>query len=117
MFWKFWLPVLLMGFFYLLGRKRSAGRPTATLPEAPPDPRTRRVAIFLAVFVACLIAWFVYRDWHEAHQEVEVRVTHVQTGEKTVYRALKRDLHGRAFLTVDGRRITLADVERMEVAE
>ena len=46
-----------------------------------------------------------------------MRVINANTGEGVTYQARREDVAGRSFRTLDGRRITLADVERMELDE
>jgi hypothetical protein len=129
MFWKFWLPMLLLGGMYILG-KRHARRGTPSEPfSLTPERRAmlyfrpihqnalRTTSVTLAMIVVTVIGWFVYRDWSEAHQVVEVRVVHVQTMKSSVYQAQRNKIQGRSFVTLDGRRIALADVERMEIEE
>lgn len=128
MFWKYLFPFFLLGGMYWLG-KRSAQR---NVTPPPPNlaqrhtimnfqPRSRKAfhatASTLVLVVTGILAWFVYNDWRAANQVVEVRVIHVQNGHVTAYQALKNKVQGRSFLSLDGRRITLADVERLEVTE
>lgn len=126
MFWKFFISVMVLGGVYLLGKlhARRGFMPHLARPTQPfslldfgdkEQTAFRATALGLVLLVITLFGWFIYRDWQEAHQVVEVRVIHLQSGQITAYQALKGDLHGRSFLTLDGRRITLADVERLEV--
>jgi hypothetical protein len=60
-------------------------------------------------------AVFLYTEWREAYQVVDVRVINSHTGAAQTYRAHLKDVQGRSFETLDGRIVTLADVERMEL--
>jgi hypothetical protein len=62
--------------------------------------------------VAGSLFW-LYLDWQESRELVAVKVINANTGEVTSYRARRADVEGRHFTTLDGRRVTLADVERM----
>ncbi|MBF0271094.1 MAG: hypothetical protein HQL98_03310 [Magnetococcales bacterium] len=129
MFWKFWLPALMMFGVYFLGR-RQARRTMEMDPLSPSPERSavlrfrevhqrsfRTTALTLVTIVLIWMAWYIYQDWNTAHQVVEVRVIHVQTMQTTVYQAQRNKIQGRTFHTLDGRRITLADVERMEITD
>jgi hypothetical protein len=59
--------------------------------------------------------FFIYLEWQDSYQVVGVRVIDSRTGNTVSYRARRGDIDGRTFLTLDGREITLADVERMEL--
>lgn len=59
-------------------------------------------------------AGLYYLGWRDARQPVTV-VLHGGDGEPVIYEVRKRDLGDRAFTTLDGTRVTVADSERMEV--
>jgi hypothetical protein len=44
---------------------------------------------------------------------VSIQVINATTGQVTTYRARRDEIEGRQFETLDGRRVTLAAVERM----
>ncbi|MBF0163034.1 MAG: hypothetical protein HQM01_00800 [Magnetococcales bacterium] len=129
MFWKFWFPALMFIGVYLMGkihaRRNLPTEPFNITPQHEAVRRFQRVSrdslrttSLTLLFIAVVwIGWFIYHDWQEAHQVVDVRVVHVQTMHTTVYQAQRNKIQGRSFDTLDGRRITLADVERMEISE
>ncbi|MDH3690537.1 MAG: antitermination protein NusG [Gammaproteobacteria bacterium] len=55
-----------------------------------------------------------YLDWAEDHRVVSIRVINTQTGETVIYQAYQSKIQGRSFETIDGRAVSLADVERVE---
>jgi len=57
----------------------------------------------------------VYQDISAPPAVVTVHVINTQSGEKISYRAIKDDIRGDSFTTLDGRRIYVAGVERLEV--
>ena len=57
----------------------------------------------------------LFFDWREDYRVVELRVVNTNTGRAQEYRAHKGDVENRRFVTVDGRVVTLADVERLEM--
>ena len=91
--------------------------PAAARPRAPLiSPRFARVSAYAVVATMVVAsALFAYREWDEAHRVVNIRVINVRTGEAVTYQAHRGDVEGRRFLTLDGRMVTLAEVERMEL--
>ncbi len=67
--------------------------------------------------VALLGAWMVHKQWRAEKRIMNVRIINARTNQETFYQARKKAIHMRTFETLDGRRVTLADVERMEVTE
>lgn len=115
------LVVILGAYVVLRTRLRDAGRSVANRPDpAPPPPlipreTVRLVAYTLVVLMVSGSLLWLYLDWREGHEVVAVRVINANTGAVTSYRARREDVEGRHFTTLDGRRVTLADVERMEL--
>lgn len=91
-------------------------RQLATESAAEIRSRNRLTAAILAALLA-IGGIFFYFKWVEDNRLVTVRVVNSSTGEATSYQALANKLHGRTFITEDGRKITLADIERMEVVD
>ena len=89
--------------------------PTRVQPEIPKS-RIQYVAAYgllLAMFGGA--GFFIYLEWQDSYQVVDVRVIDSRTGNTVNYRARRGDIDGRTLRTMDGREITLADVERMEL--
>ena len=101
------------------GAQRRARSGTVSLPsrQEPPLPTgaLRTLAYGMAaVLMAGSLLW-MYLDYRSAREVVTVRVINASTGSVTTYRARRSDVQGRQFNTLDGRRVTLADVDRMEL--
>jgi len=101
------------------GRMQRSGE-TAPVPSAsyaPPLPRGALKAVaygLLVTSVAGSLVW-LYLDYEAGREVVTVRVINANTGAVTSYRARRADVKGRRFITLDGRPVTLADVDRMEL--
>jgi hypothetical protein len=112
------LAVILGAYAVIRARLREGQESTRAQPQSAPPPlipsgMIRAVAYALvAVMVAGSLLW-LYLDWEESREVVAVQVINANTGEITTYRARRADVEGRHFTTLDGRRVTLADVERM----
>jgi len=66
----------------------------------------------LITMVSGSLLWF-YFDWEEGRKVVSVQVINTNTGAIVVYQARRADMQGRQFTTLDGRRVFLAEVERL----
>jgi hypothetical protein len=112
------LAVILGAYAVIRARLRDGGeRPQPQAPPAlanPISPGTLRPLAYglVAVMVAGSLLW-LYLDWEASREVVAVKVINANTGAVSTYRARRTDVQGRHFTTLDGRRVTLADVERM----
>ncbi len=115
---KLLLTILLVIGALLIARQRASARrpaPTSTTPRAPWYWRLIPAALLLVLLsVGALVFWL---QWQESHRIFTVRVIDTRSGEVRTYPVYRDDVHGRAFRTIDGIDVTLADVERMEVEE
>jgi uncharacterized iron-regulated membrane protein len=112
--------VILGAYLVIRARTRHTREP-ATAPRlrsrAPLVPAgTSKVLAYglLALMVAGSLLW-MYLDYEAGREVVTVRVINSNTGKVTTYRARQAEVNGRGFTTLDGRPITLADVDRMEL--
>ncbi|MBF0153031.1 MAG: hypothetical protein HQL64_04745 [Magnetococcales bacterium] len=134
MFSKIILTGLIMFGVYLLGRYHVIRR-LPPLSETPffapaPLPGLKRAAAarfvgrhgsrlpwIVGVVVISLTLGAFYRSWRDSEKILQIRVINASNGQITHYEAHKKQVHMRTFQTLDGRLVTLADVERMEVSE
>ena len=87
----------------------------STAPIKPRIPRLRRIAYAVATALMLTAGWIYYLHWREGREEVTVRVINTRTGEAVDYRARRGWLQGHRFETLDGRTVTIAHIERIEV--
>jgi len=66
------------------------------------------------VMVSGSLLW-MYLDYQAGREVVTVRIINANTGDATTYMARRADVRGRQFTTLDGRPVTLSDVDRMEL--
>ena len=105
----------------LLYTRRRAGqrgnrRRAQPAREAPPW-YVRMVPAALLLGLLAAAAFTLWLQWQDAHRIFTARVIDTRTGEVRTYAVYADEVRGRRFTTVDGRVITLADVERMELVE
>jgi hypothetical protein len=117
MFGKILLTAAVIAAAVLMLRLRTQRR--APEPEAAPRPRQRLVRWLAAAVVAVMLAAAVlmlYLEWRAGAEVVEVRVIDGRSGQVATYRALRGDIDERSFRTTDGRRVVLAETERLEMS-
>ncbi len=88
---------------------------TGRAPRQHDGRLMKRIALtVLAVMVggALLVG---YSRWRYDHQVLEVHVIDSATGRVTRYRVPRNRFGDHGFETVDGRRVTLAETDRLEV--
>ena len=121
------LAVIVMA--YLMAR-RDPGSKRDTAKSAPPKisaggqnklPYTTlhddlRSASYLFLFFMVLVgAALYYFRWQDDHQLITVRLYSADQEDPASYEVYKYQLAERSFTTVDGRAITVAGSDRMEV--
>ena len=107
----------------LIWRTRRPPLPTsADAPRLinPTRPRDRNVLRYLAFAVVGVLltasVYLLYDHWRDRHEVVFVRVVDASTGRSVDYRAQRGDIGDREFITEDGRKIVLAETERLETS-
>jgi hypothetical protein len=103
---------------YRSGRRgRPLRIPSAAGPAPSRSPVPMRLAAYAAIglIIAATALWLLL-EWRSAHEILRVRVINSATGSASEYEAYRSDIGQRSFRTVDGRRVNLAEVERLEVS-
>lgn len=123
MFMKLFLTALVIAGAVIAIRIRKrppAGRvPALSRPADHPSGSTLPKMMAYATVIAMLAGSgvYFYFQWKDAYQVVSVRIIDTRSGREAVYQAYKGDVDGRSFKTTDGRIVTLAEVERLELGE
>ncbi len=109
---------VVFGAMFVL-RKRKPGVQQLAVPLTPQPktmpPRLPHYAAYglVSVMLAGAI-YFIYLEWVESHQIVTVRIIDTRSGNSVNYEAHRGDVAARSLLTLDGKMVSLAEVERME---
>jgi len=126
---KILLTLAVIVVAYLMVRRNSESKPD-TVMSAPakiaagvkrksPDPTLHddlRTASYLFLFFMVVVgAALYYYRWQDDHQLITVRLYSADQADPTSYEVYKYHLAERSFTTVDGRVITVAGSDRMEV--
>ncbi|MES9959590.1 MAG: hypothetical protein ABW089_04075 [Sedimenticola sp.] len=119
MIWKLLLTALVILGAVLVIRRRTQARPAPVqVVSQPESPRKGIMMIAATAVVALMIIGagaYVYFQWQDSNQVVNVRVIDTRSGNTVSYRAYKGDVEGRSFVTTEGRKVSLAEVERLEL--
>ncbi|MCP3868303.1 MAG: antitermination protein NusG [Gammaproteobacteria bacterium] len=100
-------------------RKRPPANPVL-VHQAPPSHQSDS-ALFKAVAYGTVVVLllgsgiYFYSQWQDAYQVITVHIIDTRSGREVTYEAYKGDVDGRSFKTTDGRVVTLAEVERLEL--
>lgn len=115
------IAALLLAAFLLIRWRLRRSREADLAVATTPSPERRRLLRLLAYGFAGLLlgggAFSYFRDWQARQEVIGVRVVNIYSGEGVGYQARRGDVGWRRFTTLDGRSITLADVERLEIEE
>jgi hypothetical protein len=107
---------VIAGVVLLVKLRRRQPQATASVPD-----ETAQGFRWLALFAVALIligsAFFIWQTWRDASEVLVLRVVDTRSGQVTEYRAYRNDIEDRVFRTLDGRRISLAETERLEVLD
>jgi small-conductance mechanosensitive channel len=116
----FTLAVILL--VALIWRTRSPRLPS---PQARPrlvNPAAKRLSPVRVLAVATVTlmlvasAYLLYEHWRDSSDVIFIRVIDAGSGRTVEYRAQRGDIQEREFFTTDGRRIVLAETERLETS-
>ncbi len=121
---KLLLTLSVIGIAWLVIRNRSRRGEIASTeqpmrlraPASQQNSQAPRLAAYgLIVFMILASGVFLYLQWRDEYRIVTVQVINTQTGESVTYEARRGDVDGRRFETLDGRVVTVADIERIEM--
>jgi hypothetical protein len=116
----FTLAVILV--VALIWRTRRPAHPGDRPPPRlinPPQARhssLRWLALAVVVLMVLASAFLLYDYWRDTSEVIFIRVVDASSGRATEYRAQRGDIQDREFVTTDGRRIVLAETERLETS-
>ena len=76
----------------------------------------RALAIGSVALMILASGFVLYQHWRDSNEVIVIRVVDASSGRSSEYRATRGDIGERAFTTLDGRRVVLAETERLETS-
>lgn len=117
MFLKLFLTsaVIIGAILVIRGRMRRGTSPeTAVPPGSSPNWQLVRTGAYVLAGAAVIAtAVHLVGRWDSSREVLDVQVVNANTGAILRYQARRGDIDGRAFRTLEGQVVRLADVERM----
>lgn len=111
--------ILLVALIWRTRRPRLAEqRPEPRLINPPAQRQwpVRGLAIGAVALMLLASIFLLYEQWRDNSEVIYIRVVDASTGRTAEYRAQRGDIEDREFVTTDGRRIVLAETERLETS-
>ncbi|GBF29102.1 hypothetical protein MnTg03_00668 [bacterium MnTg03] len=111
--------LVIVGCLWFVSSKRGQHRQQLLVIGSKKD-RQRRAALlrgaYLFMFIMVLAAsTMIYIELSDNYKTVTIHVINTQTGAKSSYQARREDVGARSFTTVNGRKVYVAGIERIEV--
>ncbi|MFC1601936.1 antitermination protein NusG [Pseudomonadota bacterium] len=95
-------------------RVQQSAAPAVSQPQSSPSRLPHYAAYGLVSIMLAGALYFVYLEWEDSYQVVTVRIIDTRSGNAVSYEAYRGDVAERSLLTLDGKMVSLAEVERME---
>ncbi len=73
----------------------------------------RLAAYGVVILMLVGTALYLFQDWQHDREIVQLQVVNVYSGAVEHYEAQRNDISQRSFVTLDGRRIQIAEMERL----
>lgn len=111
--------ILVVALIWRTRHPRSpSGRAEPRLINPAPQHRwpLKGLAIGALTLMLLASALLLYNHWRDSSEVIYIRVVDASSGRSAEYRAARGDIGDRVFVTTDGRRIVLADTERLETS-
>ncbi|MES9968744.1 MAG: hypothetical protein ABW092_01840 [Candidatus Thiodiazotropha sp.] len=93
----------------------SHDRQPGVAPRQATNPLMKWGAYALLAMLLLGSGGYLYMQWQDAARVVTVIVVDTQTGRSVSYQARRGDIEERYFVTLDGREVSVANSERIEL--
>jgi hypothetical protein len=91
----------------------SSGQRVASQGPLMPRGAVKLAAYGVVVLMLVGTALYLFQDWQHAREIVQLQVVNVYTGQVERYEAQRSEISQRSFVTLDGQRIQIAEMERL----
>jgi anti-sigma-K factor RskA len=113
------LSVIVIAWLFISQRQRRqaeiVSRPPPRVTNQPANGYWRWAGYLLAIMMILGSGLFLYQMWQDHYRVVSVLVIDSQSGKTTQYQAHRGDVEARRFVTLDGREVSVASNERIEL--
>ncbi|WP_462320471.1 hypothetical protein [Halochromatium sp.] len=92
---------------------RESGQGTEGTMPLMPRGAVKLAAYGLVILMLVGTALYLLQDWQHAREIVQLQVVNVYSGAVEHYEARRSEISRRSFVTLDGRRIQIAEMERL----
>ena len=111
--------LVIVGCFWFASSKRVQNQQPMLVIASKKDQQRkallRRGAYLFMFFMVLAAAAMFYIEISDGYATVTVHVINTQTGARSSYQARREDVQASSFTTVDGRKVYVAGIERIEV--
>ncbi len=111
--------LVIVGCFWFASSKRTQNRQPLLVIASKKDQQRKAMllrATYAFMFVMLVAASImIYVELVDNYATVTVHVINTQTGVKNSYQARREDVNAGSFTTVEGRKVFVAGIERIEV--
>ena len=90
--------------------------PRVINPPTDKRPLIQYLAFAVGVVILLASVYLLYDHWRDNSEVIFIRVVDARSGRATEYQAERGEIKDREFVTTDGRRIVLAETERLETS-
>ncbi len=95
-------------------QQMTRSRPVKTVISENQKMFRQGAYLFLILMILSALGMFIFKFGQDS-TTMQVRVVNTRTGESAIYLAEQKDIQSKSFITVNGRQVFVADVERIEV--
>ena len=111
--------LVIVGCFWFASSKRAQNRQPLLVVASKKEQRRKAIlqrGVFLFMFIMVITAAaMIYFEVADRYTTVTVHVINTQTGVKNSYQAQREDVNASSFTTLEGRKVYVSAIERIEV--
>ena len=111
--------LVIVGALWFVSSKRGEPKQRVLVIASKKEQENRQMLrygayVFMGVMVIAASV-MIYLELSDSYATVTVHVVNTQSGTRSSYQARQQDIQGSSFTTLDGRKVYVAGIERIEV--
>ena len=111
--------LVIVGALWFVSSKRGEPKQRVLVIASKKEQENRQMLRYGAyVFMGIMViaaSVMIYLELSDSYATVTVHVVNTQSGTRSSYQARRQDIQGSSFTTLDGRKVYVAGIERIEV--